>query len=334
MLGHATPGRRSVAPGGTGSGRPEPGARARGWSRCCARSRDSVSPLARLRRLTLGRARAHSLLESTDASRIRRVVRNLLDNASSSPNEEPWCCACGAQRASASARRTRGRTPASRDEPRRPASLAPFEQADGSTRRRWRRRAQARHRASPAKHIAGALEIVRNSAKGTVIRVQLPLTGLEGLRELATPDAAGQGTRWTGPDRRQRTSARSACARCWTIRLASREAAGSSEAQRHMASQAFDLAWSTIRCPMATAPMPRSRCASSARPGGSIAPCSSTLLTANLFAHEQLGALAAIDGVLSKPLFAGRTAQLARRSGVRIPYPRRPIAPVSYPCSR
>ena len=272
---------------------------------------ESAAPAAQAKGLSLelDHEPAPSWVEA-DAPRIQQILRNLLDNAIKFT-----------ERGTVSLRmRTTLKERGVRfaqfevvdtgigmnlEEARR--VLAPFEQADGSTRRRHGGVGLGlaiAHRLTT--HMGGTLEISSALGEGTTVRVGLPLSAtdarpreseasplpsvhpLRSGRALIVDDSA--------PARELLRAMLELCG--WQTA----EANGGSEAQRLLASQAFDLILLDYQMPDADGAETAVALRRLGQARHSKHPVRIYLLTANLFAHEQLGKLAAIDGVLAKPL--------------------------------
>jgi CheY-like chemotaxis protein len=278
---------------------------------------EATEPAARNRGLALSAELSREKLwVEADSERVRQILRNLLDNAikftergkvrvhlRSAPRErgiyqvEIEVADTGIGMRLEDARRV----------------LAPFEQADASSRRRHGGVGLGlaiAHRL--ATHMGGSLEIKTALGVGTRVSLRLPLASAEEperrhgkrrMRRRAAPDAAPpRGERHalivddSGPARELLRA---------MLELSgwhASEAESGAAARSLLSKQAFDLILLDYQMPGAdgaeTAVALR-RLSHTHHPDTEV---HVYLLTANLFAHEQLGRLTAVDGVLAKPL--------------------------------
>ncbi|MFT3928049.1 MAG: ATP-binding protein [Myxococcales bacterium] len=274
---------------------------------------ESAEPSARVKGLALRfDHEAQRVWVEADAARVLQIVRNLLDNAVKFTERGEVALSLrstarerGVQQVQVEVSDTG--IGMNLEEARR--VLAPFQQADGSTRRRYGGVGLGlaiAHRL--VTHMGGTLEVESELGRGTKIRVLLPLAGVDELRrEAATrppsplPQHALHGGRALIVD--DSAPARELLRAMLELSGWQTEcAAGGNEAQRLMASQAFDLVLLDYQMPDADGAETAVALRRLSQTRRLERPVRIYLLTANLFAHEQLSELAAIDGVLAKPL--------------------------------
>jgi CheY-like chemotaxis protein/HPt (histidine-containing phosphotransfer) domain-containing protein len=192
--------------------------------------------------------------------------------------------------------------------------LAPFEQGTSNARRRHGGVGLGlaiAHRL--VTHMGGTLEIASLLGKGTSIRVNLPLSGVDAPRreaaltsERSQPSTTGGRALIVDDSAPARELLRAMLELSgWQTAEASR----GSEAQRMLAVQDFDLVLLDYQMPDADGAETAVALRRLSQTRRSAKPIHIYLLTANLFAHEQLGQLDALNGVLAKPL--SRAALLA-----------------------
>ncbi len=245
-----------------------------------------------------------------DGTRVRQILRNLLDNAIKFTERGQVLVRMESSAVERGVRAVQFEITdtgigMNLEEARR--VLAPFEQADGSTRRRKGGVGLGlaiAHRL--ATHMGGALEIASVLGEGTTIRVRLPLSALEEPQRGAEP----QPVRGALAPRGFRALIVDDSAPARELLRAMLELSGwqsthascSSEAQHLFASDAFDLVLLDYQMPDADGAETAVALRRLSQTGRARRPVRIYLLTANLFAHEQLGELEALDGVLAKPL--------------------------------
>lgn len=244
-----------------------------------------------------------------DATRIQQILRNLVDNALKFTERGEVQVRLHAESLKHGVYHLRLSVTDTGigmqlDEARR--VLAPFEQADATTRRRFGGvglgLAIVQRLVS---HMGGRLDLNSTLGAGTCVNVHLPLVALDevGRRKHVQKVSAGP-----LPGGRALVVDDSAPARELLSAMLSlsgfqcREAESGIEARNLASKHPFDLVFVDYQMPGEDGAEVATALRKLAQTQSHSHTMRIYLLTANLFAHEQLGKLASVDGVLGKPL--------------------------------